>query len=484
MSVFDIQLPNITDASLNSAKERKAILEALYQTNEQLRYVLNNIEMENLSAELQEKIEPGTSGDSELEFRVEDAEKGIAQLRMAADAIALRVKDAEDDISELRVTADAIALRVENAENEVAQLILTADQIALRVEDAEKGLAQLDLTADAITLRVDDAENEIARLSVSNDEILARVQDAETGLAQLEITADGISAEVSGKVGYGEVISSINQTAEEITIDAQKLNLNGAITANGTFKIDTDGSMEVTGGTIGGWAVKEDQLMGGELSGRAIQGEVIRGSYMQIWPGTGRGSICPLYATSGEIREETTSDGVSIERDIVNYEDTTYMNEALVSTQGLYVNGIYSKDSLTSPDAGIAVGSPVHITHDGDGSNVVGYSLTATGNVMAAGFVQTSDARLKKDIEDISEEEAAKLILPLRPVAYRFRKGDGHVHHGFIAQEVPENMRYHSCDGYLAVSYSDMMAPLVKLVQKQERRIRALESRLNMTEVE
>lgn len=46
----------------------------------------------------------------------------------------------------------------------------------------------------------------------------------------LEVTAAGISSTVSEKVGYDEVISSINQSAESVSINANKINLQGAVT--------------------------------------------------------------------------------------------------------------------------------------------------------------------------------------------------------------------------------------------------------------
>lgn len=46
--------------------------------------------------------------------------------------------------------------------------------------------------------------------------------------AEIKVTTDGISTEVSKKVGKTEVISSINQSAEQIKIQADKVNIEGA----------------------------------------------------------------------------------------------------------------------------------------------------------------------------------------------------------------------------------------------------------------
>lgn len=67
--------------------------------------------------------------------------------------------------------------------------------------------------------------------------------------------ADSIETEVSKKVNGDEIISKINQSAESVAINASKISLNGAVTANSNFKINTDGSAEtkalkVTGGSL------------------------------------------------------------------------------------------------------------------------------------------------------------------------------------------------------------------------------------------
>ena len=71
----------------------------------------------------------------------------------------------------------------------------------------------------------------------------------------IKVKADAIESTVSKKVGSDEIISEINQSAENVSINASKISLNGAVTANSNFKINTDGSAEtkalkVTGGSL------------------------------------------------------------------------------------------------------------------------------------------------------------------------------------------------------------------------------------------
>lgn len=61
-------------------------------------------------------------------------------------------------------------------------------------------------------------------------------------------------------VDKANIISCINQTAEEITIQANKISLEGLVTANSNFKILEDGSMETIAGTIGGWSIINNKI--------------------------------------------------------------------------------------------------------------------------------------------------------------------------------------------------------------------------------
>lgn len=109
---------------------------------------------------------------------------------------------------------------------------------------------------------------------VHNGEIDAVTDELEKVIertSKLELSVSGIQTEVSKKVGDDEIISSINQSAEEIRIQADKIKFEGLVTANDNFKILEDGSIEANNGmftgtinsnngTIGGLHVSEDGI--------------------------------------------------------------------------------------------------------------------------------------------------------------------------------------------------------------------------------
>lgn len=109
--------------------------------------------------------------------------------------------------------------------------------------------------------------------------------------------------------------------------------------------------------------------------------------------------------------------------------------------------------------------------------------ISASGKITCEQVIQTSDERVKEDIEDLHGAE--KFVAGLRPVRYRF-KGEAEYHHGFVAQEVREiadsGIVAEDADGMLGISYTDIIADLVSVVQKQREQINNLEARLARVE--
>ena len=90
--------------------------------------------------------------------------------------------------------------------------------------------------------------------------VIQRVENNEERIVSVELDIDGITSTVSNKVGKDEIISQINQSAEAVSINASKINLNGVVTANNYFKINADGSMEAISGKNAGFTIKSNSL--------------------------------------------------------------------------------------------------------------------------------------------------------------------------------------------------------------------------------
>ena len=148
------------------------------------------------------------------------------------------------------------------------------------------------------------------------------------------------------------------------------------------------------------------------------------------------------------------------------------------------------------------------------------YLLDASGNTKFPGTVTShantisSDRKLKENIKSISQEEAIRLIMALDPVHYNWKSdNEKRGSMGFIAQDVYDtvhsigikdsslynaDMKPKNADDMMAetclsdaaieshddselqwsLDYQQLIAPLVKVIQSQELRIRQLEEKL------
>lgn len=175
---------------------------------------------------------------------------------------------------------------------------ISADKMAsMSREDLLKHLKQLEeymytLTEQLrYTLSNLDAEN-------MSDDFVAEVSSA-SAIRQLkqtvEDTANGMrsiqkqTAEGFENVVYkNDVVSSINQTAELVKINASKIALEGYVTINGTFKVDENGYLRCDGGEIGGFQITNSSL---ETDGIALDADYEGGSIRFMYNGSDTGYI-------------------------------------------------------------------------------------------------------------------------------------------------------------------------------------------------
>ena len=163
-------------------------------------------------------------------------------------------------------------------------------------------------------------------ISVTNGKIEAEVSRAkgvEGDLsARITVTENGVATSVQ----KGSVISSINQSAESITINASKISLAGktiSLTSDNiaisstNFSVTKDGNITAKGGTIGGWSIGTDIISGKNGSYEARMNKDAIGKKDHVVFGVYDGSKWSAYidgqgrlvANSGSIGGCTISDG-------------------------------------------------------------------------------------------------------------------------------------------------------------------------------
>lgn len=101
----------------------------------------------------------------------------------------------------------------------------------------------------------------------------------------------------------------------------------------------------------------------------------------------------------------------------------------------------------------------------------------STGNMWVVNLYQTSSKKIKKNITELSLQEAQK-ILDLKPVTFDFKNEElGTDRRGFIAEDVEEIIPQivTEVNDLKSIDYVSLIPYLVKVIQEQDKRIKNLE---------
>ena len=333
---------------------------------------------------------------------------------------------------------------------------------SIEVGDSKSSLADTILSGDTEALKQTAVKFEIAQNGIYTE--VKRAQGAEGSLSsKISQNAEAITT----KVTQEEVESTIEQKADSIRLKADKIEweaANSSMSEDGTLtcsNANVSGKVTATAGAVGNFSISNGTLQ----CNKTGKGE---------WTGAG------VYIGS---------DGMAIGQidgwkgqPVMRVDIDGSLRFVKVSALGFY----RSDQSMGGESGGIIWADTQPL--DGKGIKIDG-SCEATA-FFADGERITSDRRLKDNIETIAKEESKRIVMGLHPVSYtQKRLNDGKRHRGFIAQEV-EQIVPSDCgivgvkgDDELGerhgISYIEIIADLVNVVQNQEARIAALEGEVD-----
>ena len=222
------------------------------------------------------------------------------------------------------------------------------------------------------------------------------------------------------------------------------------------FSFDGDGNLTISGkitatsGSIAGFTIYGDRLQGGN---------------------------CTLYsdAGGGELKlGDVTLDG---------YGGLGINGNVAIDPGHLYVTGDLDVEGSMGSDGDISTGGNVRAvgTFYANLPNSSGGETVYWGSNTQRFVYHGSSRKYKKDITSVTAKEAQK-ILKLNPVTFVYKDDEEEaLQHGLIAEEVyklyPEmiGMKNGEVD---SVHYEQLWAPLIKIVQMQDTRIKQLEEAL------
>lgn len=203
MAQFDLQLPKFGEGDLDDAKQRRRIMSYLYKLDEQLRFVLNNLDAENFTEEFQQTVGSGGGGGITSYAELEnELGKLSTQIRQTAAQIELKA-----DAEELNELGDAVS----QVETDLKVIAGKIESTVTRTEFDELG-NQVAANRSAITQTAKGIRSEVA------DEV--------AGLnSTINQTAGAIRAEVKNTAAGLQ--SQINQTPEKIELAVGNVHVGG-----------------------------------------------------------------------------------------------------------------------------------------------------------------------------------------------------------------------------------------------------------------
>lgn len=225
-----------------------------------------------------------------------------------------------------------------------------------------------------------------------------------TMLAPVEADISNINSDLSGKI-----ISYINQTPEQITIQAGKLSLLGYTTINNGFRVNLDGTFEANGATINGNFVSKGEtaqnhypttqsIANGEMESSVTVGgvdyrlfhnaisEIGGGCRSVIYLGTTSGvnhlTINPLSITLFGANYDLTLDGNGATYDKLSgsvYDSTAWRlyNDAAQFYVPVTVADNLSVTGDTSITGGLTVGGDLSVTGTINSIGIEQFNITA-----------------------------------------------------------------------------------------------------------
>lgn len=222
-----IQLPNINEQSLDDKKERKQILNYLALLDEKLRYMFQNIDIEeNLSEESKGMfLEMG----QEIKNLVQDTDGKFSMLTQTVDGINLLVSDPEKGLSAISQKADSISSTVANLSGQVSSVTQTADMLTSRVasveDDVDDAYSLAEQAADHFSWIVESGTS-ASRMTLT-DEFLEIISDSVEIRADVELYGemtvwrdDGFDI-VGGYIGYATGDDGINASTAGMAMSSR-----------------------------------------------------------------------------------------------------------------------------------------------------------------------------------------------------------------------------------------------------------------------
>lgn len=236
---------------------------------------------------------------------------------------------------------------------------------------------------------------------------------------------------------------------------------NTASDSSAGFRVDNAGNVKIYGGTLSAGTITGGTITGGAISGGTVSGTVIYSSVFRSGDPQAGTLMMEINSTSGYVYCH---------------------NFHIVDTYGNTCGGFEIDIDTSYYNANrkrIQTGHGIHTLASEDDA----WSWFEQGVRFDRYPEFGSDRRMKEDIKPLDAETVKAFVMQLNPVSFHMLNDRNPItHHGLIAQEVHDLIKDSWAlvtvpdQGMMGISYMELIADLITVVQDQERRIKALEN--------
>lgn len=185
----------------------------------------------------------------------------------------------EESESKIAANADSILL-------EVSKTYQTGNQVEDKISNSlkdylteEETKAAIKLESESIIIEASKTYQTKTQVTDLIDGVIKDYSTTEVMRSEIKTAYDEINLEVSKKVNDDEIISKINLTEEEIKILANKIKFEGLVTANDSFIIHEDGTIEAVNARFSG-TINSSKINGGSVVGALFQS--VKSDYISL----------------------------------------------------------------------------------------------------------------------------------------------------------------------------------------------------------
>ena len=254
-------------------------------------------------SEIQELQNSGTTMYSKLgklDLNISGLTQQYSNLATKYDSVTNQYTALDSKLSEYKTTVDGLSANLSQVSTRLSNDYSTTETmnaaIKAAVDEISLSISKTYVTSEILSSTKSDldkqakdyASNAENSANANTDKLLKdyasnsdlksakdRVSVLETWKqeASVKITDSSIvatvtkSAQWADKADKSSLISQINMSTEGITINSSLIKLEGLVTANNYFKINTDGSVETKKAVIGGWNVDNTAIYKDIVSG-------------------------------------------------------------------------------------------------------------------------------------------------------------------------------------------------------------------------